>query len=186
MTVSLSGNSITSFSHQHNVNRDTAVSVRESSSSCVLLFYVCQLLRSFKFELSKLREFISIKPAGNKADPFLYSAEKVLEYFSEGRVLIRYRSDSKEIRGGYAPRPWPQLRSLTHLNCLDHSTHGHAWSAAWEFNQGAYSGLDHSWPDNTLPSMWPKNYASTADILKHPIILDCRGLEAEHTAFVKE
>lgn len=53
-----------------------------------------------------------------------FCTEKVLEYFSEGEVLIRYRSDSKEIRGGYAPRPWPQPLSLTRLNCslLDHSS----------------------------------------------------------------
>ncbi len=51
----------------------------------------------------------------------LHWTAKVLEYFSEGGVLIRYRSDSKEIRDGYALSLWPQPRPLTRLNCLDHS-----------------------------------------------------------------
>lgn len=136
MKVSLSSNSITTCSHQHNLNRHTAVSVQNMLNITTIL--VCtpsqkrtnthtSVISIIQIEFNGLG--FKIKSGGNEADLF-YSAEKVLENFSEGRVLIRYRSDSKKIRGGYAPSAWPQHRRLAHLNCLDRSPRVRAWSAA--------------------------------------------------------
>lgn len=43
---------------------------------------------------------------------------QVLDTFAEGRVLIGYRSDSKEIRDGSAASLWPQLWPRIHPDCL--------------------------------------------------------------------
>lgn len=95
-----------------------------------------------------------------------FCAEKVLEHFSEGGVLIRYRSDSKKISDGYAPGVWPQPPSLTHLNCLDPSPrpmHGqHTESLTKKLTQDWITADPITHSDRPVPKKKTSTRAQTA------------------------